>query len=73
MLAFVLQREWRGQCIIPPPMFFVSSLLSLFLSRRFSAISNPCTDVILPVYLVLKQRGQRLSPPITYTSSARLT
>lgn len=74
-------RGWGEQYVIPPlyllhlPMFFVSSLVSCYpsFSPIIFAISNLCADVIMPVYLVFKQHGQRLSPPITYTRSARLT
>lgn len=52
-----------------PPLCFIT--VYLFLSCHFCRLPIPCTDVILPVYLDHKQHGQRLSPPITYTSSAQ--
>lgn len=63
--------EWCGHFLIPP--LYCLNLYSLFHYCYLSVIPDPCTEVFLPVYLVLKQQGQRVSPPITYTGSARLT
>lgn len=82
MRAFVLnRRNWENEVgslsflhsSSLHPCSFVSFLPSLLSSPSLFVISNLCTDVILPVYSVPEQRGWRLSPPITYTGSARLT
>lgn len=63
---------YNSSTVLPPPMFFVSSLLSLFLSHHFCHFQS--LHWCYPASLFGPQAAwPAFSPPITYTSSARLT